>query len=194
MPGVERGAGAGVTKRQLEIAGSLALASGVLTVPLVLFELATATAEQRLVSDVLALLQTGLAVYLFVTFRELLHDRFGFFEADGAIGFLIAASVVVFGFSLLRHLPKTPTLETLLGVASTLAAAMLGVGSVVFALRLLRLPQRPRQLRLFAFTNVALGVCLASIVLLPLAIVMSVAADVLMGLIFFEAARRPAGG
>lgn len=180
-----------MTKRQLEIAGSLALASGILTIPLVLFELATATAELRLLSDVLALLQTGLAVYLFVTFRELLHERFGFFEADGAIGFLVAASVVVFGFSLLRHLPKTPTLDTLLGLASTLAAAGLGVGSLVFGLRLLRLPHRPRQFRLLAYTNVALGVCLASIVLLPLAIVVSVVADVLMGLIFFEAARQP---
>ncbi len=140
----------------------------------------------------LGLLETGLAVYLFATFRELLHDRFAFTEADGAIGFLIGGNIVVFALSLLRHLPRTPTVDTLLGLASTLAAAGLGVGSIVFGVRLRRLPAGPLgDVRPFAYTNIALGVSLASLVLLPVAIVASVIGDVLMSLIFFKAARQP---
>jgi hypothetical protein len=73
------------------------------------------------------------------------------------------------------------------------AAAAAGAGLIIFALRLLRLPDRLYgYLRPYAFANIALGVCLASVVLVQLGVLASVAADTLMALIFFGAARHPA--
>jgi hypothetical protein len=180
-----------MTRRRLEVAGALAVGNGILTIPLTIVQLLTIEAGLGLPGDLLALVQTVLGVYLLVTFRELLHERFAFLEADGAIGFLVTGSVVVFALGLLRHVARTDGLERLVGLGFTAAAAALGVGSILFALRLLRVPRRSRYLRPFAYGNLVLGVCLASVVLIPLAILVSVVADVLMGLIFLDAARPP---
>jgi hypothetical protein len=184
-----------MTRQRLDVAGSLAMASGILTIPLTVVHLLTSEGDLRLAGDLLALLQTALTVYLFVTFREVLHERFAFADADGTIGFLVAGSIVLFALGLVRQAVRTPDFERLVGLGFTVAVAALGVGSVLFGRRLLRAPRRPGgYLPAFAYANLVLGVCLASIVLVPLAIVVSVVADVLMGLIFFDAAQHTARG
>jgi hypothetical protein len=181
-----------MTGVRLETAGWLGVASAVLTIPLVLAELSAHTHETRLLRDLLGLFSTGISVYLFLTLRELLQVRFAFHEADTAIGFLIGMSIALFALSLVAHVATRPPSETLLGLAFTAAAAAAGGGLIIFALRLLRLPDRLfGYLRPYAFANIALGVCLASVVLVPLGVLASVVADTLMALIFFAAARRP---
>jgi hypothetical protein len=182
-----------MSRRRLEIAGALALTSGILTIPLAVVQVLAAEAEGGLPADVIALLQTALGIYLLVTFRELLHERFACREADGAIGFLITGSVVVFVLGLLRNVARVPDMERFVGLAFTVAAAALGVGSMIFAFRLLRLLRRPRFLTWFAHANLVMGICLASVVLVPVAILVSMIADLLMGLIFLEAARDGPG-
>jgi hypothetical protein len=186
-------AGGAMTRARLETAGWLGVTSAVLTIPLVLLEPSAQSNETRLVRDLLALVSTGISVYLYLTLRELLQARFDFHEADAAIGFLVGMSIALFALSLLGHFATRPPLETLLGFAFLAAAAAAGAGLIIFALRLLRLPDRLYgYLRPYAFANIALGVCLASVVLVQLGVLASVAADTLMALIFFGAARHPA--
>jgi hypothetical protein len=181
-----------MTGARLETAGWLGMASAVLTIPLVLAEATAQADEPRLVRDLLGLFTTGISVYLYLTLRELLQVRFAFHEADTAIGFLVGMSIALFALNLLAHVATRPPSETLLGLVFTAAAAAAGGGLIIFALRLLRLRDRLYgYLRPYAFANIALGVCLASVILVPLGIVVSVVADTLMALIFFAAARRP---
>jgi hypothetical protein len=180
-----------MTGGRLETAGWLGMASAVLTIPLVLAELSAQADETRLVRDLLGLFTTGISVYLYLTLRELLQVRFAFHEADTAIGFLVGMSIALFALSLLAHVAPRPPSETLLGLVFTAAAAAAGGGLIIFALRMLRLQDRLYgYLRPYAFANIALGVCLASVVLVPLGVVASVVTDTLMALIFFAAARR----
>jgi hypothetical protein len=180
-----------MTGTRLETAGWLGMASAVLTIPLVLAELSAQADETRLLRDLLGLITTGISVYLYLTLRELLQVRFAFHEVDTAIVFLVAMSIALFALSLLAHVATRPLSETLLGLAFTTGAAAAGGGLIIFALRLLRLQDRLYgYLRPYAFANIALGVCLASVILIPLGIVASVVADTFMALIFFAAARR----
>jgi hypothetical protein len=181
-----------MTGTRLETAGWLGVTSAVLTIPLVLAEAVAQADETRLLRDLLGLFATGISVYLYLTLRELLQVRFAFHEANAAIGFLIGMSIALFALSLLAHVATRPPSETLLGLAVTAAAAAAGGGLIIFALRLLRLQDRLYgYLRPYAFANIALGVCLVSVVLVPLGIIASVIADTLVALIFFAAARRP---
>jgi hypothetical protein len=183
-----------MTRARLQTAGWLGITSAVLTLPLVAMELGEPSREMRLLRDLLGLAATGISVYLYLTLRELLRVRFDFREADTAIGFLVAMSIILFGLSLLGHLATVPPSETLLGLVFLTAAAAAGGGLIIFALRLLRLPDRlDGYLRPYAFANIALGVCLASVVLVPLGVIASVVADTLMALIFFGAARHDTG-
>jgi hypothetical protein len=184
-----------MTRARLETAGWLGVTSAVLTIPLVLAELSAQAHETRLLRDLLGLVSTGLSVYLYLTLRELLQVRFDFHEADTAIGFLIGMAIALFGLSLLGHVATRPPFETFLGFAFIAAAAAAGGGLIIFSLRLLRLQDRLYgYLRPYAFANFALGVCLASVVLVLLGILASVVADTLMALIFFSAARHPTPG
>jgi hypothetical protein len=184
-----------MTTGRLETAGWLAVVSAVLTIPLVLVELSAQAHDLRLLRDLLGLVATGLSIYLYLTLGELLQVRFGFHEADTAIRFLVGVVVVLFGLSLLGHVATRHPFDSVLGYVSTAAAAALGVGLIVFSFRLRRLQDRLYgYLRPYAYANLALGVCLASVVLLPVGIVASVVADALMALIFFAAAHRSSTG
>ena len=182
-----------MSKARLETAGWLGVASAALTIPLLLVQLGAQTHEMRLLRDLLGLATTGISVYLYLTLRELLQARFGFHDADTAIGFLVAMSVALFALSLLGHVATRPPFESLLDFAIVAAAAAAGGGLVIFALRLLRLPDRLYgYLRPYAFANITMGVCLVSVVLVLLGVLASVVADTLLALVFFAAARRPA--
>ncbi len=179
-----------MTNLRLRITGCLAVTSALLSIPLVVLELTTPAQEWRLGRDLAGLVTTGLFVYLYVTLRELLNGRFGFHDVDGAIGFLVGGDVVLFLLGLL-HRPSGEGREPVVDLAFVLLTAALGVGFVVFSRKLLGLgPRLSRPLRGFAYTNLVVGICLASIVLLPIAIVASVVADLVMGLVFFDARGR----
>lgn len=74
---------------------------------------------------------------------------------------------------------------------SFFAIIPLGVISIVFAVKLLHLPDDLFGLLTpFSYTIIASGMCYASIILSPLGIIGEAAAGVILGMIFFRAAER----
>ena len=66
---------------------------------------------------------------------------------------------------------------------------LLGIVSIVFAVKLLRLKgDLFGMLKIYVYTTIAGGVCLVSIVLFPLSLIVVVASYILEGIIFLRAA------
>ena len=180
------------TRERLELAGWLSMVSAIITIPLAVFQLVTAAGQFRLISTVLSLLGVALFVYLFALLRELLNREFDFHETDRPISLLIFGNVGLFILGLLDDVgPKNDLWDTVTGIVAGVAAVALGILFILFSIRLLRLGRSLfGYLKPFCYTNIGVGVCLASIILFPLSIVASMVADVVLGLIFFAAARQ----
>ena len=62
---------------------------------------------------------------------------------------------------------------------------------MLFAVKILSLNNNFYGLLIpFAFTIIATGLCFATVILLPLALLISVVSDVILGIIFFRAAEQ----
>ena len=170
------------------------MTSAVLTIPW--FVLTFVLAGQggvwpKVTQGVLLTAGTTLLVYLLVTFKRLLHENFTFHAVDTVIALLVKVNIVSAAVSLLA-LAVQP-LESALGVVGIVLAVAGGIAQIMFGVKLLRLPGNLGGLhKPYGYLNIVTGFCLATVVLLPLGMVTSAVADVMLGTIFFQAAGRSA--
>ena len=179
-----------MTRNRLTTAGWLAMASAALTVPWIVltFSLAGGVGEGVKAAEICLLVSgTALLVYLLLTLRRLLQEKFSFRAADGIMALLIkvnivSAAVSVFGFAV-------PSLEGSVGVFGIVMVVLIGILQGMFGFRLLSLPADLQGLhKPYCYLNIVTGVCTAVVVLLPLGVVASAVSDVMLGTIFFQAA------
>jgi hypothetical protein len=179
-----------VTRTKLKAAGWLAMTSAVLAIPWLILTYLLAEKEgvaPKAVEAAMLVVGTALTVYLLVALQRLLHEKYGFHQADLPIRLLIKANVVSAAVSLLGL--AFTQLESALGVFGIIMVVVVGILQIVFGIRLLRLPDTLRGLhRPFCYLNVVTGVCLVAFVLIPLGMVTGAVADVMLGTIFFQAA------
>jgi uncharacterized membrane protein len=80
-----------------------------------------------------------------------------------------------------------PPLQATVGIVGLVAIVPLGIISIVFAVKLLRLPNNLHgMLKPFSYMSIATGFCYALIILMPLALLTSVIADIILGIIFLQ--------
>jgi hypothetical protein len=181
-----------MTHRRLTCSGWLAMTSAVLTIPW--FVLTFVLAGQggvwpKVTQGVLLTAGTTLLVYLLVTFKRLLHENFTFHAVDRVIALLVKVNIVSAAVSLLGL--AVPPLESALGVVGIVLAVAGGIAQIMFGVKLLRLPGNLGGLhKPYGYLNIVTGFCLATVVLLPLGMVTSAVADVMLGTIFFQVAGR----
>ena len=73
------------------------------------------------------------------------------------------------------------------GLLQGLALIPFGIIFIVFAIKLLRLPDNLfGLLKPFSYTSIATGFCFATIFLIPLGLVASTIADMILAIIFFR--------
>jgi hypothetical protein len=179
-----------VTRKMLITAGWLAMTSAVLTIPW--FILTFFLAEHKGVAAKgaeAAMLVAGtlLTVYLLVTLRRLLHERYGFRQVDLPIGLLVKANIVSAAVSFLAL--AFAQLESALGVFGIVMVVVVGVLQIAFGLKLRQLPDTLRGLhKPYCYLNIVTGVCLVAFILIPMGILTGAIADVMLGTIFFQAA------
>jgi hypothetical protein len=83
-----------------------------------------------------------------------------------------------------------PEFEEVIAQVLILVVIALGILQARFGSLLLSLPDELGGLRRpYAYLNIVTGICLASIVLVPIAIVSGAIADVMLGTIFLQSAR-----
>jgi hypothetical protein len=182
-----------MTHRRLMAAGWLAMVSAALTVPWIIatFFLAEKTgAAAKAVEASLLVCGTVLFVYLLATLRRLLHERYDFRGTDGAIALLIKANIVSAAVALLGL--AIPSMEEAIGVFGIIMVVIVGILQLSFGFKLLQLPTTLKGLhKPYCYLNMVTGGCTAVIVLLPLGVLTSAVADVMLGTIFFHAAAEP---
>jgi len=88
-----------------------------------------------------------------------------------------------------------PALKESLQSAVVVILVGLGMVQVRFGYRLLKLPHElGGLLKPFCYTNMVTGIFLASVVLMPLSIVVSALSDLMLGTIFFNMSRSAGTG
>jgi hypothetical protein len=174
--------------RNLKIAGWLAMASAFLTIPL---EFLFSALEAR--TDVGAtVLETiiqifGTLLFLAITLysKRLLNCIFNFHHADRNIDLMIITGIVA-GVLSVAGIYVTPLKESI-GYAGIGILMVQGIVQAQFGYKLFKLPyDLGGMLKPFCFANIATGILLATIVLIPFGIVVSALSDLMLGTIFFK--------
>jgi len=176
----------------LKLAGMLAMVSALLTMPMFLISFQLEGRHDDTALAVHLALQGGgtvIFVALALTFRSLLARNCSFKKADPIILALIILNLVyavAYSASLL-----IPQGEEQLGPILIILVILLGIAQSGLGLRLFALEsdlggfKRP-----YIWLNIITGVCLASVVLMTVGVIASAVADVMLGTIFFQEARR----
>jgi hypothetical protein len=180
-----------MTGNSLRRAGWLAMTSAILTLPLLWFSLQNQGRTElslKVMDLIIQVVGACLFVALSIMLRRFLGRRFAFHATDRVIGLMIISNLGIGLMSLVATF--APAVQQAAAAVMVGAAFALGVLQLRFGYLLLSLPDDlGGMLRPFAYLNMAVGACLASIILAPLAIVLSAVADVMLGTIFLQAAR-----
>jgi hypothetical protein len=180
-----------MTGGSLRWAGWLAMTSALLSLPLLLFSLMNQGTNDLWVKTLDAALQvvgTALFVLLALLLRRFLGRRFNFHGIDRVIDLLIVSNLVIGLIAL--SVAFFPALQEAGTQVLVVALILLGILQLRFGYLFLAVPDDLGGMRRpYAYLNIATGVCLASIVLVPLAVVLSAIADVMLGTIFLQASR-----
>lgn len=180
-----------MTVRSLKFAGWLAMASAFLTLPLVYFSYLLESRTDVVAGFLQASIQisgTCLFVAIVLYLRRLLNRVFKFHDADRIINLLVLSSIVI-GVLSMGTLFVSPLKESLESAVIVMLIVQ-GMVQVQFGYKLLRLPyDLGGMLKPFCYANMATGIMLASVLLIPLGIVISAISDLMLGTIFFNISR-----
>ncbi|HVF09827.1 MAG TPA: hypothetical protein VNA16_03445 [Abditibacteriaceae bacterium] len=180
-----------MTKKSLITAGWLAVIYAATQIPtIILYVFAqdlAGVSSGKLIEAILGVVSLALYLSLMLRIKQFLNERFNFHEADALLNVMILANTVGTGLVLMA-IVITP-LESLSEWLSVLTCVVLGVVGIIFSIKLLRLPDDLcGLLKPYAYTYMVGSVLTASVVLLPLAIIVGVASSIMLGMIFFRAA------
>jgi len=180
-----------LTHRSMIVAGWLAMASAFITLPLayVSFLLEGKTdPTSSLMLSIMQVFGTLLFIAIILYLKRLLNSLFQFHDTNGLMALMIVANSVA-GFFVVLSL-TFPQLKETMGVVATVLVIFQGVIQVQFGYRLLRLEDNlGGLLKPFCYSNMATGICIASVVLIFFGVVVSAIADLMLGTIFFQIAK-----
>lgn len=180
-----------MTGGSLRRAGWLAMISAIITLPLFWWSLASHASKDlqgKIIESTIQVVGTLLFVWLSLLLRRFLNRRFAFHGTDRIINLMIISNLVIGILSLLGT--AFPGFEEVISQVLILVAITMGVLQARFGYLLLSVPDELGGLRRpYAYLNIITGICLASIVLVPIAIVCGAIADVMLGTIFLHSAR-----
>lgn len=176
----------------LKSAGMLAMASALLTMPMFLVSYQLEGRHDYTATAIHLALQgigTVIFVALALTFRSLLVKNCSFKKADSVILALIILNLIYAITSAASLL--IPQGEEQLGPILITLVILLGIAQIGLGLRLFALEQDLGGFkRPYIWLNIITGVCLASVLLIAVGVIASAVADVMLGTIFFQEARR----
>jgi hypothetical protein len=190
-----------VNDGEYNVAGWLAIAAAVLTLPMFGFGLAMDIASHRVPKVALLLLvpyaivslaQMGFGLFAFARFRNFLNKRHGFHEVDALILTIIIGVIVIFFIAFpARVLTVLGVLEGPFVLIPIIAIAVVGISlgilGIIFAIRLMRLQSDLNgYLKPYAWITIAAGICFATFILSPVGMLLDAVGNVLLGMIFLK--------
>jgi hypothetical protein len=181
-----------LNSKSLKLAGWFSIVSAVVTLPMMALSLYSGfmAEENTSISSlevIFSIAYTILYVYIFLVFRRLLNEKSGFHEVDRYITTLIALNVVLTALCLLMLL--FPELEETASIVVLVLMVPMGVVATIFGIKLLNCSDNLfGYLKPFAYLNLATGLMLVSVFLMLFTMLTSIAADVVLAIIFFNSA------
>jgi len=128
---------------------------------------------------------TLLFIAIILSLKRFLNTLFTFHDTDKNIGLMVLGSMVTGVLAI--SLYSFPTLKESLGSALIVILVLLGIVQAQFGYKLRKLPNDlGGMLKPFCYANIATGILLASIVLIPLSIPVSALSDLMLATIFFN--------
>jgi hypothetical protein len=186
------------TRANFTIAGWASVLSALALIPIVVVTVViTFFPENRLLqilNNVLSLVTAALGIYVLVALRRLLHlheVHAADFVVALLIGGIVAGGAVELGGALVGQAETAAVVQLIVAMAMGVISAVLGV-KMLPAMTVL-----PGPVKLFAYLTIVSGVSIATVVLIPVGIVASIAGDIALALMFFRASESPvatAGG
>ena len=138
-----------------------------------------------------SVVMAALGLYMLVALRRLLHLR-AFHAADFVFSLLISGVVIGTVLEIVSGLLLDSSLA---GALLLVFAASYGLITALLGYKILPAEALvPGPLRPFAYLNILCGVGIATLILIPIGILASVASDVCLALIFFRASEAPTSG
>ncbi|SNB48043.1 hypothetical protein SAMN06269301_3537 [Geobacter sp. DSM 9736] len=132
----------------------------------------------------------ALLIYVLLVFQQLLNKHYAFTGANKTISLFIQASTIQVAARLLAL--AVPELADAVALFGLIMLVIIGVIHLMFGIWLLYLPASLGGMhRPFCYLNIATGLAFASIVLLPVGMLTSTIADLMLGTILLQTARLP---
>lgn len=196
-----------MTGRQYPLAGWLALAAAVLTIPMVAAGIATDVIARKapelaplilLAYISLTVLQTFCGLYALWRFRTLLNERYDFHRVDSLVTVIVVGVIVLVLLAItsrvgLLVMGGEPRFALIAIAAIASVSIPLAIVSIIFGARLLTLgSDLGGYLKPLAILTIAAGVCFATFVLAPVGLALDAAGNVVLGLIFLRTEAPPA--
>lgn len=180
-----------MTTRTFKIAGWMTMASAFAALPLVYvsFRLEGMTDVTSItIQTFIQITGTLLAVAILLFLKRLLNSIFNFKDTDRNINLINMASVVT-GVLSVSALFIPPLKESISPIVIAVLAVQ-GIMQAQLGYKLLKLPDHlGGMLKSFCYLNMATGIFLASVVLIPLGILSSALSDLMLGTIFLNMSR-----
>lgn len=179
----------GNTLSSYRIAGWMAMVNAFLTIPWIImtfFIAEKAGLWPRLADAAMQLASAAIFIYTIITLRTLLHRSYSFHDTDRLIEWMIKANLVVTTVSLIGNI--STSVASAAGTVAVILIVPLGVLQLFFGLKLQQLQTESSLLfRPYSYLNIATGFCLATIIMIPLAIVVGAIADIMLATILLQA-------
>jgi hypothetical protein len=182
-----------ITKGHLNLAGWLSITNAIFTIPAIamsFFLESMEGTEARIAQAILVVASLGLFVYILLSLKQLLNSRFRFHDVDIFISYLLWGNLSLSLFHILSLVNKE--FESAVSILSVMAYIFFGILSIMFATKLLKLPDSLYGLlKPYCKITIVSGVCFVTIILLPVGILAGAITDVILGVIFLRAAEQP---
>lgn len=176
------------TPKQLWWAGSCSLLGVLLTIPyFVLAFMAESKPALKFVSLATAYAMTILSIYVYLIFKKLLIEKSHYRAASLAISLYILASIVTVLTAPLLDSENPSSFATTLSVAQL---ALFGALTIYLGVKLLRCEDGLfGQSKQIAYLTIAMGISLASVILVLFGILLSLPLGIAMAKMFFSASK-----
>lgn len=182
--------------KRFNLAAYYSIAVAVLSIPTIATSILTGVAEaggsisgltSRIITSVTTIIMCSISIYILVALRQLFEQRYEYRGVSTILktwitldaAFIVASAVAV----LSSEIEKTVAILSLIGVV------VIGIMSILYGIKLLSFNEDLYGFRSFyAGTSIAAGVCNATVILIPLGILVGIASSIFVAVIFFREA------
>lgn len=176
-----------MTSENLKLVGNVAIGQAVLGILVAVLELAGSIGGGFAL--VLNIVIAAMGIFVILNFKKFLNERHQFSEVDPFVTALIVAGLVGVPVGYIAEYGAGGSDGLLLSVV-VVYLVFFGAVLIVFGVKLLRLPDSlGGYLKPFCYLYIASGICVVTVLLAVFGVLLGAVADIILGLIFFEAAK-----